>query len=96
MALTVLLVPYYREHELEPTSDQRQNHQKMFKYFDLKSNARIWLRLSYMCVIDSGLVGSSGVGYKARRCRRVTYPESYITKYTTYTKIITECMSSSE
>ena len=25
---------------------------------------------------------SSGEGYKTRRCRRVTYPESYITKYT--------------
>jgi len=24
--------------------------------------------------------------HKTRRCRRVTYPESYITKYTTYTK----------
>jgi len=26
--------------------------------------------------------------YKTRRCRGVTYPESYITKYTTYIKII--------
>jgi len=30
---------------------------------------------------------SSGEGHKTRRCRRVTYPESYITKYSTYTKI---------
>ena len=29
---------------------------------------------------------SSGEGHKTRRCRRVTYPESYITKHTTYTK----------
>jgi len=26
-------------------------------------------------------------GHKTRRCRRVTYPESYITKYAAYTKI---------
>ena len=28
-----------------------------------------------------------GEGHKTRRCRRVTYPESHITKYTRYTKI---------
>ena len=31
---------------------------------------------------------SSGKGLKRRRCRWVTYPESYITKHPTYTKII--------
>jgi len=30
---------------------------------------------------------SLGGGHKTRRCRRVTYPESYITKYTTHIKI---------
>ena len=29
---------------------------------------------------------NAGEGHKIR-CRRVTYPESYITKYTTYSKI---------
>jgi len=37
-------------------------------------------------MIDSGLVGSRGRSHKTRRCRGVTYPESYITKYTTYSK----------
>jgi hypothetical protein len=32
-------------------------------------------------------LSSSGEGHKTRRCRRVTYPESDITKYTKYTKI---------
>ena len=36
-------------------------------------------------VIDSGL----GEEHTTRRCRRVTYPESFITEYTTYTKIQT-------
>ena len=31
----------------------------------------------------------SGEGHKTRRCRRVTYPESYITKYATHPKINT-------
>ena len=45
-------------------------------------------RCKYLTVlIDSGLVGWLGEGQETRRCRRVTYPESYITKYTTYTKI---------
>ena len=42
---------------------------------------------------DSGLFGCNdfiyshtGEGHTARWCRRVAYPESYITKYTTYTK----------
>ena len=30
----------------------------------------------------------AGEGHTTRRCRRVTYPESYITKYTAYTKIM--------
>ena len=34
-------------------------------------------------VIDWGLVGSTGVGYhEIKRCSRDTYPESYITRYT--------------
>jgi len=38
-------------------------------------------------LIDSGLVGvTSGEVHKTRRCRGVTYPESYITKNTTHTK----------
>ena len=36
---------------------------------------------------------SSGEGHKTRRCRRVTYPESYITKYTTYSKTNPETVS---
>jgi len=39
-------------------------------------------------LIDSGLVGwARGRSHETRRCRGVTYPESYITKYTTYTQI---------
>jgi len=38
---------------------------------------------AFTVVIDLGL----GEGHTTRRCRRVTYPELYITKYTTYTKI---------
>ena len=30
-----------------------------------------------------------GRPHKTKRCRDVTYPESYITKYTTFTKDIT-------
>jgi len=33
-----------------------------------------------------GNVTISGEVHKTRRCRGVTYPESYITKRTTYTK----------
>ena len=35
-------------------------------------------------LIDSGLVRE---GHTARRCRRVTYPETYITKYATFSKL---------
>ena len=41
-------------------------------------------------LIDSGLATvscASGQGKKTRGCRRVAYPESYITQHTTYTKI---------
>ena len=49
--------------------------------------------LNGMIVICSKFRGQNhlmrlGEGHKTRRCRRVIYPESYITKYTTYTKII--------
>ena len=36
-------------------------------------------------MVDSNLLGRRK-GHRTRRCRRITYPESYITKYTTYTK----------
>jgi hypothetical protein len=38
--------------------------------------------LWFVVVIDSGLVGCNGEGHKTGPHRRVTYPESYITKYT--------------
>ena len=33
-----------------------------------------------------GWLAETGEGHRTRRCRRVTYPESYITKYTPYTR----------
>ena len=36
--------------------------------------------------LDNLQASSQSDHYKTRRCRGVTYPESYVTKYTTYTK----------
>jgi len=37
--------------------------------------------------LDFRVKDLAGDGHTIRRCRRVTFPESYITKYTTYTKM---------
>ena len=58
----------------------------------LTENCVLWV-LELAC---QGYVGKrevvleecSGEGHKTRRCRRVTYPESYVTKYTTFTEIM--------
>jgi len=50
--------------------------------------ARFWPWLSGDRLRDHTLAGLLWEGYReSRRCSRDTYPESYITKYTTYTKI---------
>jgi len=43
--------------------------------------------LGLRAVIDPGLAGSLGGYHDSRRCSRDTYPESYITKYTSIRRL---------
>ena len=47
---------------------------------------RLHVRPVFLGVASGFGVGGRGRSHKTRRCRGVTYPESYITKYKTYTK----------